>query len=114
MTICTYRHSYTITNYQNSQKITADFGAHTLTDMSARGSLHERGVAILVLVLYVRTSVEQDLDHVFIASATSIGEGSVTNAGLGIDVGSVVDQEFHNISIATRSSLHERGRITCM
>ena len=110
LTICNYSHTTT-----SIHKITVDlylWYAHTLTDMPTRGSLHERGVAILVLVLYISTSIEQDLDHIFIASTASIGEGSVTNTRLGIDVGSVVDEELHDVSIATRGSLHKRGRVT--
>ena len=85
---------------------------YTLTDMPTRRSLHERGVAILILVLYVSTSIEQDLDHVFVATTASIGEGSVTHTRLGIDICSMVDKELHNVSIATRGSLHKRGRVT--
>jgi hypothetical protein len=59
--------------------------------MSTGGGLHERGVAILVLVLYVSTSIEQNLDDVLIAPTAGVGEGSVTDARLGIDVSSVVD-----------------------
>ena len=80
--------------------------------MSTGGSLHERGVAVLVLVLYIGTSIEKNLYNVLIASTAGVGEGSVTNAGLGIDIGSMVDEELHNISISTRGSLHQRGGVT--
>ena len=74
--------------------------------MSTGGGLHERGVAVLVLVLYVSTSIEQNLHNILIASAAGVGEGSVTNAGLGVDISSMVDEELHYVSIPTRGSLH--------
>lgn len=47
--------------------------------MPARGCLHERGVAIVVLVLHICPRIQQYLHHVLVATATGVGQGSVPN-----------------------------------
>ena len=83
-----------------------------LTNMTTRSSLHERGVSILILVFHVSPRIKQDLDDILVSTAAGVRECSVANAGLGIDISSVVYQELHDVSIATRGSLHKGGGVT--
>ena len=52
---------------------------YILTNMAARGCLHEGCVAIVILVLHICPSIQKDPHHIFIPSTASIGQGSVAN-----------------------------------
>ena len=82
------------------------------TNMSTGCCLHQRGVAILVLMFNVSGVLHQDVHNILIATATCVCQGCIANAGLGIDVGSMVNEQLHNVCIATRCSFHQRGGVT--
>lgn len=79
--------------------------------VAGRGGLHEGRVPVLVVVLHVGASLEQQPHDLLVPAGARVHERRVAGRGLRVHVRPVLEQQAHDVRVAGGGRLHERRAV---